>query len=41
VDQEFLVKSGQKSEEGSLEQLVLNLLVLGREGGRHAVKAEP
>ncbi|MDD4081136.1 MAG: DNA polymerase III subunit delta [Eubacteriales bacterium] len=41
VNQEFLIKSGQLSEEGSLEQLIMNLLVLRREGSFDAVKAEP
>ncbi len=41
VNQEYLIKSGQISEEGSLEQLILKLLVLQREGGPHRVKAEP
>lgn len=41
VNQEYLIKSGQISEEGSLEQLILSLLVLQREGGAERVKAEP
>lgn len=41
VDQEFAVKSGQINEEGALEQLILSLLVLQREGGMRRVKAEP
>lgn len=33
IDQEYLVKSGQIAEEGSLEQLVLRLIHLKKEGG--------
>lgn len=41
VNQEYMIKSGQISEAGSLEQLILNLLALQRKGGRNLVKAEP
>ena len=34
IHQEYLVKSGQLSEEGSLEQLVLALIALRKEAGR-------
>jgi len=34
IHQEYLVKSGQLNEEGSLEQLVLALIALRKEAGR-------
>ena len=34
INQEFMIKSGQISEEGSLEQLILTLLVMNKEGGK-------
>ena len=42
INQEFLIKNGQINEEGSLEQLILSLLVLHREGRReYAVEVPP
>jgi DNA polymerase-3 subunit delta len=39
VNQEFLIKSGQISEEGSLEQLILTLLVMNRDEGKSSAFA--
>lgn len=36
INQEYLVKSGQIAEEGALEQLVLSLIQLKKEGGANA-----
>ncbi|MDD3572814.1 MAG: DNA polymerase III subunit delta [Eubacteriales bacterium] len=41
VNQEFLIKSGQMSEEGSLEGLIMNLLVLRREEEFDSAEAKP